>query len=434
MSAGPPRTPDDPVPDDPFRAEDPAAAERERRRQERERRRQEHERRHREHQLRREEAEPPAVPPTAARATEEPDPPARAAWAGESPLARLPRPRSPRGWALVLGAAVVLWLLIALFQPFHGDGEGQQVVMIPEGAGVGEIAELLDEKGVISSATLFELRLTLAGRRSDIAAGTYALAGDMSYSAAIDELTKPPSERTVTVTIPEGYSGEQIAALATETGLSGDYERASRSSPKLDPADYGGPESGSLEGFLFPATYELKPGGDVEDLVGRQLDAFKENIRQVNTRYARSRGLTTYDLLTIASLIEREVMVPKERRLVAAVIYNRLADGEPLAIDATIRYATGNFTEPLTEADKRIDSPYNTYTNAGLPPGPIGNPGLDSIEAAANPARVDYRFYVVKPGTCGEHTFSTTLTEHEQAVAEYNAAREEAGGRAPTEC
>jgi uncharacterized YceG family protein len=166
--------------------------------------------------------------------------------------------------------------------------------------------------------------------------------------------------------------------------------------------------------------------------VVRQLDAFEQYISEVRMSYARSKNLTTYDVLIIASMIEREVQVSEERKLVAAVIYNRLHDGMPLGIDATIRFAQNNFTEPLSESDLQIDSPYNTYANPGLPPGPIGNPGLASIRAAARPADVSYRYYVVKPNTCGEHTFATTQAQFDRAKAAYDAAREAAGGRAPT--
>jgi uncharacterized YceG family protein len=132
-------------------------------------------------------------------------------------------------------------------------------------------------------------------------------------------------------------------------------------------------------------------------------------------------------------MIEREVQVAEERELVSAVIYNRLEIGEPLGIDATLRYALDNFDKPLTQSDLATDTPYNTRLVAGLPPTPIGNPGLDAIEAAANPADVDYRFYVVKPGTCGEHVFTASESEFEQAAADYQEALEAEGG-SPTEC
>jgi uncharacterized YceG family protein len=150
-------------------------------------------------------------------------------------------------------------------------------------------------------------------------------------------------------------------------------------------------------------------------------------------RYAKSKNLTVYDVLTIASMVEREVSVAKERATVSAGIYNWLSRGEPLFIDATTRFALDNWTEPLTESDLAVDSPYNTRTNAGLPPGPIGSPGIASIEAAARPADTDVWLYVVKPGTCGEHVFSNSLEEHNANVARYQEAQEAAGG-SPTEC
>ena len=130
-------------------------------------------------------------------------------------------------------------------------------------------------------------------------------------------------------------------------------------------------------------------------------------------------------------MVEREAQVARERPLVAAVIYNRLKAGQPLGIDATIRYATGNWSEPLKQSELAIDSAYNTRTRAGLPPGPIGNPGLASLQAAARPARVGYLFYVVKPGTCGEHAFSSTDAQFEQDQQRYNEARDAAGGKRP---
>jgi UPF0755 protein len=307
------------------------------------------------------------------------------------------------------------------------------VVTIPEGASAGEAADVLDRSGVVSSGTLFEIRLALAGKGEEIQAGTYTLGRGTSYSAAIDELTKPPAQRVITTVIPEGYSREQIAQLASEAGLKGDYEKASKTSKLVNPARYGADDPGSLEGFLFPATYELEPGSRAQDLVDLQLEAFRRSIRRADMDYARSKNLTVYDVLIIASMIEREVQVPAEQELVSAVIYNRLERGEPLGIDATIRYATGNYTKPLTESELATDSPYNTRLNAGLPPTPIGNPGIEAIEAAASPAKVDYRFYVVKPGTCGEHFFTASESEFEAAARRYQVALEREGG-SPTEC
>jgi UPF0755 protein len=177
----------------------------------------------------------------------------------------------------------------------------------------------------------------------------------------------------------------------------------------------------------------VKAGAPLSDLVQLQVQNFRRRIKAVNMKYARSKNLTTYDVLIIASMIEREVQVPRERKLVAAVIYNRLHDGMPLGIDATTRFAVGNYTRPLTNLQLDSPSPYNTRLRAGLPPGPIGNPGLATIEAAAQPAKVDYLFYVVKPGTCGEHNFSSNDAQFARDQAAYQRALE-AKGSSPTSC
>lgn len=345
-----------------------------------------------------------------------------------------------RGRLILLGiggvvAILFIWFLFALFQPFTGDGEGEPFnVNVPRGDGVGAVGDLLAEKGVISNATLFELKATITGKRAELYHGNHQFRKNMSYSAALEELGQQPKKVTITIVVPEGLSRSETADTVEAAGLSGDYMADSVKSKLLDPDDYGaGGKAKSLEGFLFPATYELKPGSTTKDLVDQQLQAFKDNIAGVNMKYAKKKNLTTYDVLTIASMVEREVSVPKERKTVAAVIYNRLAMGEPLFIDATTRFAVDNWTEPLTQTELEVDSPYNTRTNQGLPPGPIGSPGLDSIKAAAAPANTDVWLYVVKPGTCGEHVFSSSLDEHNANVEKYQQAQEAAGG-SPTEC
>lgn len=340
------------------------------------------------------------------------------------------------GLALAAIAALALaWFLVALFQPFKGSGDGDSFpVTIPRGSSVGDIGDLLASKNVISNGTMFEIRTTISGRRGSLNHGPHTFRHNMSYSAALDELEKTTVKKTVTITIPEGQSRQETAKTVAASGLPGDYMKDSIKSPGFKPGTYGAPKKvGSLEGFLFPATYELKPGSTTDDLVGEQLTAFTNNFASVNMKYARRKNLTPYDVLTIASMIEREVMVPKERRMVAAVIYNRLKMGEPLGIDATIRFATGNWEKPLTESELAADSPYNTRTNQGLPPGPIGSPGLAAIKAAADPAKTDAWLYVVKPGTCGEHVFSSSLEEHNRNVEAYQQAQEQAGG-SPTKC
>jgi UPF0755 protein len=343
--------------------------------------------------------------------------------------------------AAVLVAFLVVWFLYALFQPFHSDGSDPVQVKIPKGASVSEVGDLLIDRGVIedpilpiSGSTLFQMRVTLAGKRSSLYAGAFGLTKDMSYGSAIDALSTPPVKRVTTVTVPEGYTRSQAAQLVEEDGVPGSYTKATMRSKYLDPADYGGKGAKDLEGFLFPNTFELKPKAPVADLVQLQLKDFQKQIKKVDMKYAKSKNLTVFDVLTIASMVEDEAGVPKQRKLVASVVYNRLREGIPLGIDATVRFATGNYTEPLTESELAIDSPYNTRTNQGLPPGPINSPGLAAIQAAAHPAKSDFIFYVNEPNTCGELSFSKNDKEFEEDVAAYNEAREANGGNEPTSC
>jgi UPF0755 protein len=243
------------------------------------------------------------------------------------------------------------------------------------------------------------------------------MAGAIVY-ASRDEPPPPEPLPTITLTVPEGYSREQTAELAREAGLRGDYLKASE----------------GHEGFLFPDTFELERNAPAAELARLQLEDFERRFAGVDMRYARSKNLTERDVVTIASMVEEEAQLDGERELIAAVIYNRLREGIPLGIDATVRFATGNYEQPLTESELAIDSPYNTRVNAGLPPGPISSPGLASLEAAARPAEVDYLYYVVEPGTCGKHSFSSTAAEFEADVARYNEAREAAGGESPDSC
>jgi len=277
-------------------------------------------------------------------------------------------------------------------------------------------------------------------RRLGVAAGLAIVLLGIAAIAALaykhfHRSTPPPVViRTVTVTVPEGYSRAQAAELAKQEGLRGSYEQASVRSRYLDPAKYGGKDAKDLEGFLFPDTFELERHAAAADLVQLQLEDFKRRIKGVDMSYARSKNLTTYDVLTIASMVEDEAGLASQRKLVAAVVYNRLHEGMPLGIDATTRFATGNFTEPLTESERATESPYNTRTHAGLPPGPINSPGLASIEAAAHPSKAGYLFYVAEPGACNKLAFSSTEAEFEADVARYNSAREAAGGNSPDSC
>ena len=228
----------------------------------------------------------------------------------------------------------------------------------------------------------------------------------------------PPPPTPVNVTFPEGLRREQIAAiLAAKTHLSANQYLAQTAIGGEGQVLAGSSTPRSLEGFLFPATYPLLPSTTVAEFISAQLTAYHQYTAGVNYAYAKRKNLTPYDVLTIASMIEREVSVPAERAIVAGVIYNRLHDHMMLGIDATVQYALGYWKKDLTEADLQIDSPYNTRTFYGLPPGPICNPGLASIEAAAHPAHVPYLYYVARNDGSGGHYFATTLARFNQDVA-----------------
>jgi UPF0755 protein len=325
------------------------------------------------------------------------------------------------------------WLYSSIYQPFAGDGGDRVSVRIPQQTTASDIGKILENEGVIASATFFSLRSRLEG--GDLKAGTYSLRKDMPYADAIKALGAGPAPaRVVNVTLPEGRSRRETRPLVQQAGLRGSYLQASERSKGFRPSRYGAPRNvASLEGFLFPATYELKPKATSRQLVRKQLAAFEENIGKVSMRRARAANLDVYDVLIIASMVERESTLAKERPIVASVIYNRLREGMPLGIDATIRFAVRNWSRPLRVSELETDSPYNTRKRTGLPPGPIGSPGLASIRAAANPAKTDFLFYVVKPGGDGAHNFSATDAEFQKDVAAYNTARERCGGNDPSD-
>ncbi len=344
-----------------------------------------------------------------------------------------------RGIALLTAAAfaVVIWAAASVFQPFAGDGAGagSMAVNIPRGSSVAEIGKILAKNEVVPNARIFRLRAGWSGKSGEFEAGDYLFGKDMSYAAAIDLLVAGPNAGQSTFTVVEGRSRRETAREWAKSRQTGDYLQASIKNSVLNPRRFGAPAGvKDLEGFLFPATYDNGDKLHAARLVTLQLKAFLKHIRQVPMSYARSKNLNTFDVVTIASLIEREVQVPRERKLVAAVIYNRLKQGIPLGIDATTRFETDNWTEPLTNATLRKDTPYNTRINRGLPPGPIGSPGLESLKAAARPARVGYIYYVANPCKPGTHSFSSTAEQFQRDVERYQRAREAAGGRQPRGC
>ncbi len=240
--------------------------------------------------------------------------------------------------------------------------------------------------------------------------------------------------KTTNVTIIPGDTRRKLDRLLRQQGVKGSYYQATRSSPLLSPQSYGAPAHiHSLEGFLFPDTYNVRDPINIKALVADQLVQFKKEFKTVNLSYARTHHLTPYDVLIIASMVEGEAATARDRPLVASVIYNRLAQGMPLQIDATTRYATGNYTQPLTQAQLNSPSPYNTRIHTGLPPTPIDSPGLASIQAAAHPQQTNFLYFVVKP--CGNGALEFT-SNYQQFLADSAAYQQERAklGHSPTHC
>jgi uncharacterized YceG family protein len=232
--------------------------------------------------------------------------------------------------------------------------------------------------------------------------------------APVAETTTAPPLRLL---IREGLRREDIAALLdAQTAIAGSRYLALTAPGARGRALAKADRPTSLEGFLFPATYEITTATTAKDLVDQQLAAFRDNTSAIPLGYSRSKNLTRFDVVTIASMIEREVVVARERPVVAAVIYNRLKAGMRLDIDATVQFAIGEWKPELTADDLATDSPYNTRRFGGLPPGPIASPGADSIRAAARPAKVPFIYYVARNDGSGRHYFSTSPAQFELDV------------------
>lgn len=286
-------------------------------------------------------------------------------------------------------------------------------VVIPPGASGAEIAEILAEAGVVGDPEAFVDGIAADGIAADLRPGTYVFRENEEYSRLVDQLVAGPADSADTqVVIPEGYAIWDIRDEVAKVGIDAEQFDAALAA-HAPPAGFLAPgeEAPSLEGFLFPATYDVGQPADADQLIAEQLAAFEANFATIDMAYAESRNLTRYDVLKIASLVERETADPAERRIVAGLIYNRLKEGMTLGIDSANQYANGSWRE-LTAADLEKDSPYNLRLEQGLPPTPIANPGLASIRAAANPAKVDYLYmYAIKDDPRRRHFFTSDYEE-----------------------
>ncbi len=306
-----------------------------------------------------------------------------------------------------------------------GGGTGTTRVVIPAGVPFSAAADSLQRAGVIGSARWFRIYASLGGRDRRLRPGTYVISRGMSWGEVLDALTLGKG-LIHTVTIPEGYAlADMVPLLARTLGLREDsLYAAARDTAWRRRLDVPTP---MLEGYLFPDTYSFGDGMTARGALDAMLRRFEQVWEPGWNDRLRELALTRHEALTLASIVEKEARVASERPVIAAVYLNRLRIGMRLQADPTVQYALGGHRARLFYKDLDVRSPYNTYLNAGLPPGPIASPGRASIVAALNPASVPYRYFVAYPD--GRHVFTTTYREHQRAVAQARRERNRAAGR-----
>ena len=342
----------------------------------------------------------------------------------------------PALWAFFIALGLVAVaagsLLFYVWNGLRPTAAGAPVrVTIEKGMRAKSVAELLEQQGLIRNAFLFSAWLKLNNEGTQFQAGEYELAPGMTREQIVAKLNKGDTiaAETIKFTIPEGFTAEQIADRLAKAGY---VDKTKFLQALRDPSAFTGSVWAKLipndpkmkyplEGYLFPETYQMKRGSSETDIINRMLAELDVKLNQLPDDWQttmQQRGLTLHQVLTIASLVEREVAVDDERPIVASVIENRLAKKMPLQVDATVQYALGQTKAQLTEQDLKVASPYNTYLHAGLPPGPIASPSLKSIEAALYPADTDYLYYVTKKDGSKRHLFATTLKQHNRNIQE----------------
>ena len=302
--------------------------------------------------------------------------------------------------------------------------------VVPFTVDVGEsafsVSNKLLEQNLITDADLFRLFLRYNGLDASLEAGDYVLRRNMNFREIAEALQKANFEE-VTITIPEGWRAEQIAEKLTQENIMDGptFLAFVRQGTGIDhPLLADRPAGASYEGYLFPDTYRIPANGKPQDLIIRMLDNMAAKIPPDTPQQAAGQGYTFYQVLTVASIVEREAVVADERPTIASVYFNRLAQGMYLQADPTVQYAMGYQTDTgqwwktpvLLEEYSQVNSPYNTYLNPGLPPGPICSPGASAIVAALQPEQTTYLFFMGCGGE-GRHLFATDYTEHERNVA-----------------
>lgn len=339
----------------------------------------------------------------------------------------LPRRRIILLAAALISAAVAAALaglvFVALKRPLEAGGTRKTEVDIPRGASTAEIAALLEAKGLVRHRLVMLVLARMSGADGRLRAGRYELSPAMTPEQILVELQKGGRPPAITFTIPEGYTVEDVIGLLVRRGIAPENElRRAFGNPALVarwlPPE-GSPERAAVrfatEGYLFPDTYRIDPGTTAEKISAMLVRRFERAFPEEFRRRAEELGLSVHQVVTLASIVEREARVPQERPLIAGVYWNRLRRGMRLDADPTVRYALRKYREPLLYADLEVDSPFNTYRHTGLPPGPIASPGEASLRAALYPADTPYLYFVSRGD--GTHVFAKTLQEHNRNVA-----------------
>lgn len=325
-------------------------------------------------------------------------------------------------WKIIVALFAILILIgivgyVGIMRDSGGIDLAQDVtIIIEDGWGASTIADVLYENGIIKHPTVFRMQSKLGGYDDQLQPGAVTLTNGMSYNEILEQLSTANRD-TIRVVIPEGYEAKQIQTALAEAGL----PCAEEFTAALDPALYnyrfleGLPERDNrLEGYLFPATYEIPKTFTAQEVVGLMLKSFDEVFTDEYYNRAAELGMSVDQVITMASIVERETNADSERAKVAGVFYNRLNSGMKLQSCATVQYALGEHKPVLSISDTRINSPYNTYLNAGLPIGPICNPGAECIKAALWPEETDAFYFCLS--TSGEHIFSKTYEDHVKAM------------------
>lgn len=319
---------------------------------------------------------------------------------------------------LTVGGLGAAWLK-AQINPSGPPGAEVRVTIAP-GASTSQIGTLLHQRGVVANATVFSYYARFTGADS-IKAGDFAFHHNQHLAAVVHILERGGETRSDRVTIAEGRTLKEIAATVGELpGRSADRFLSAAQSGTIR-SQFEPPGSNNLEGLVLPETYFVDRKDDEAKILTRMVAAFDEYANQIALPAAAARlNLTPYQVVVVASMVEREAKVEEDRAPIARVIYNRLQRGMPLQIDATVQYALGSQKQHLTDADLKVSSPYNTYANKGLPPGPIASPGRTSLQASLDPPPSPYIYYVLSDAN-GKHAFAATPQEFERLKADAKA-------------